>query len=198
MGGKNFGSRLSCFSRHLDFYSDPAVPRVYRELVSQGVLYGDGIKLSRAPIDVLTDDDVEWFVALLNNPRRQQDIIALSADNYGTCAINPNIFADRLCGVAHVIRIYPQASFKLSDTIGKYLSIFNSGIRIYRPTSEIETDDPLRHTLYTRRALTTTNLNRVQHLILSDAFMTSVQGVLRSRAIPTFAEIRLANARIKT
>src|SRR5580658_5428516 len=36
-GRRQFGSRLSCFSRHLDFYFYPAVPRVYRDLVSQGL-----------------------------------------------------------------------------------------------------------------------------------------------------------------
>jgi hypothetical protein len=133
-GQRNFfGSRLSCFSRHLDFYFNPAVPRVYRELVHQNILFGDGIRLSRTPVDVFNDDDVEWLVALMNNPRRVRNIIVLSADAYGMCAANPNLFADRLCGVAHVVRIYPDASFKLSDTIGKYLSIFDSGIRIYRP-----------------------------------------------------------------
>jgi hypothetical protein len=70
---KFFGSRLSCFSRHLDFYVDPAVPRVYRDLVSQNILYGDGIKLSRKAIDIENDDDVEWLVALINNPTARPD-----------------------------------------------------------------------------------------------------------------------------
>jgi hypothetical protein len=194
---KFFGSRLSVFSRHLDFYAEPAVPRVYRELVSQHVLYGDGIRLSRTPIDIISDDDVEWLSALINNPRRQRDIIALSADADGFCTINPNIFADRLCGVSHVVRVYPDASFKLSDAIGKYLSIFDLGIRIYRPTSQIEADDPLRHTLYTKRALTRMDRERVQHAILSGAFATSLEGALSARAIPTFAQIRSARATLR-
>ncbi len=194
---KFFGSRLSVFSRHLDFYAEPAVPRVYRELVSQHVLYGDGIRLSRTPVDIVSDDDVEWLVALINNPRRERDIIALSSDTDGVCIVNPNIFADRLCGVSHVVRIYPDASFKLSDTIGKYLSIFDLGIRIYRPTSQIEVDDPLRHTLYTKRTLMRFDIERVQHAILSDAFATSLEGALSPRAIPTFARIRSARATLK-
>lgn len=173
------------------------MPRVYRELVSQHVLYGDGIRLSRTPVDIVSDDDVEWLVALINNPRRERDIIALSSDTDGVCIVNPNIFADRLCGVSHVVRIYPDASFKLSDTIGKYLSIFDLGIRIYRPTSQIEVDDPLRHTLYTKRTLMRFDIERVQHAILSDAFATSLEGALSPRAIPTFARIRSARATLK-
>ena len=193
---KFFSSRLSVFSRHLDFYAEPAVPRVYRELVSYQVLYGDGIRLSRSPIDITNDDDVYWLVALINNPRRQRDIIVLSSDAYGICAANPNLFADKLCGVAHVVRIYPEASFKLSDALGKYLSVFDLGIRVYRPTPRIDADDPLRHTLYTKRALQRIDVDRVQHAILTDAFATSLVGAL-SGVIPTFTEIRRANASLK-
>ena len=80
---------------------------------------------------------------MINNPKRGRNIIALSADEYGVCAANPNVFANRLSGVSHVVRIYPDASFRLSDIVGKYLSIFDCGIRIYRPTQQIESDDPL-------------------------------------------------------
>jgi hypothetical protein len=79
-GRKLFGSRLSCFSRHLDFYFYPAVPRVYRDLVSQGILFGDGIKLSRTPIDITNEDEVEWLVALISSPRRRRNTIVLRAD----------------------------------------------------------------------------------------------------------------------
>jgi hypothetical protein len=196
-GRQFFDSRLSCFSRHLDFYFDPAVPRVYRDLVSRNILFGDGIRLSRRPIDVTNEDDIAWLVALINNPRRMRNIIVLSCDSYGDCADNPNLYADRLCGVAHVVRIYPSASFGLSNTIGKHLSVFDSGIRNYTPTSQIDIDDPLRHTLYTKHALARTDLSRVQHSILSSAFTTSVEGALRSRSIPTFVQIRSANAALK-
>ncbi len=192
-----FGSRLRCFSRHLDFHFDPAVPRVYRDLVSQNILYGDGIKLSRAPIDIESEDEVEWLVALISNPRRVRNIVTLSANGEGFCTVTPNRFAERLCGVAHVVRIYPNASFKLSDVLGAYLSVYDLGIRIYRPTPQIEGDDPLTHTLYTRHALARTSLERVQHSILSDAFMTTVSGALRSQSIPTFAQIRSASATLR-
>jgi hypothetical protein len=179
-GLKLFGSRLSCFSRHLDFSFYPAVPRVYRDLVSQGILFGDGIKLSRTPIDIANEDEVEWLVALIGSPRRKRNIIVLSADNSGHCAANPNVFSDRLCGIAHVVRIFPGAAYRLSDSIGKYLSVFDSGIRIYRPTNNFEADDPLRHTLYTKHALARLEQNRRYYSIISDAFANTVEGAIRA------------------
>jgi hypothetical protein len=74
-GNSVFGSRVNCFSRHLDFVYEPAVPRVYRDVVSRGVLHGDGIRLSRNPFDITSDEDVEWLVALIKNPRRRRNII---------------------------------------------------------------------------------------------------------------------------
>jgi hypothetical protein len=96
--------------------------------------------------------------------------------------------------VAHVCRIYPNASFLLSKAVGKYLSVFDSGIRIYRPTSEFETDDPLRHTLYIRHSLERLDKNEVQRSILLDAFATSVSSSLKYNLIPSFAQVRAINA----
>jgi hypothetical protein len=196
-GRKRFGSRLSCFSRHLDFYFNPAVPRVYRDLVSQGILFGDGIKLSRTPIDITNEDEVEWLVALITSQRRKRNIIVLSSDSSGHCAVNPDVFSDRLCGVAHVVRIFPTAAFRLSASIGRYLSVFDSGIRIYRPTSNIEADDPLQHTLYTKRDIAKVDINRVYYSITADAFANTVEGSIRSSPLPTFVQIRSANAALR-
>jgi hypothetical protein len=131
---------------------------------------------------------------LISSQQRKRNVIVLSADHCGYCAINPAIFSDRLCGVAHVCQIYPNASYLLSKSVGKYLSVFDYGIRIYRPTLDFETDDPLRHTLYTKRSLDRMDLAEVQRSILLDAFSTSVSGALKYNSIPTFAQIRAANA----
>jgi hypothetical protein len=123
--GYRFGSRLSCFSRNLDFEFDPAVPRVYRQLASQGILYGDGVKLSASPTDVAGEDDVDWLLALINNPRRWRNVVALAVDEAGQSSVDAFALANRLCGAAHVVRIFPTASFLLSDAIEKYLSVFD-------------------------------------------------------------------------
>jgi hypothetical protein len=192
-----FGSRLLCFSRDFNFDFVPAVPRVYRNLVSKQVLFGDGMRLSATAIDLQTDVDIDWFAALMRNPRRTRNIIALSCDELGHCQINPAVFSDRLCGVAHVVRIFPEACFLLSDIVGRYLSVFDSGIRVYRPAAAMDDDDPLRHTLYTKLFLTHSDLSELQNTILKDAFAASASTNLQSRSIPTFVQIRSANARVK-
>ncbi len=189
-----FASRLSCFSRHLDFDFDPAVPRVYRDLTSEGILYGDGIRLSRNPTDIASEDDVAWLVALINSKMRWRNIVVLSSDDRGTCALNPYLLSDKLCGTAHVVRILPNAAFQLSDLIGKFYSVFDQGIRIYRSTSQVDADEPLKHTLFTRGQLARFDLKRLQNTIALDAFRSSVERTVKKQNIPTFVQIRSATA----
>ena len=140
--GYRFGSRLSCFSRNLDFEYDPAVPRVYRQLASQGILHGDGVKLTSTPIDITGDDDVEWLLALVNNPRRWRNVITLAVDEQGHSSLDDFALSNRLCGAAHVVRIFPEASFLLSDRIEKYRSVFDYG------RSSLSSDDQCRRRRY--------------------------------------------------
>jgi hypothetical protein len=191
------GSRLSCFSRNLDFDYDPGVPRVYKDLVAMGIIFGDGIKLSRSATDVRSQEEVDWLIALVANPNRSRSVIVLSSDERGVCSLNPNIFSDRLCAVAHVVRIFPDASFMLSDAVGKYLSVFDLGIRIYRPTKDFYSDDPLLHTLYTRHNLARLDANKIQNNIALDAFRTSVERTIKSQPNPTFVQVRSANAGLR-
>jgi hypothetical protein len=192
--GYRFGSRLSCFSRNFDFEFEPAVPRVYRQLASQGILHGDGVKLTASPIDIVSDDDVEWLLALINNPRRWRNVIALAVDEQSQSSIDAFELANRLCGAAHVVRIFPTASFLLSDAIEKYLSVFDYGIRVYRPTNKIEEDDIHRHPLFTKQHISRVDTDRLLTNIALDAFRASVERNLQRQAIPTFAQIRSANA----
>jgi hypothetical protein len=192
--GVTFGSRLSSFSRHLDFEFDPAVPRLYKDLAAAGVIYGDGIRLARTPTDIQTEGEVDWLIALINNKRRWRNIIALASNEEGICAINPNIFSDRLSAVGHVIRIFPQASFRLSDAIGKFHSVFDQGIRIYRPTAQIDIDKPSTHTLFTKYQLERVDLKRLQISIIMDSFRASVERNVLRQSVPTFVQIRSANA----
>lgn len=195
--GATFGSRLVCVSNKLDFEFDPAVPRVYRELASKNILYSDGTRLKTHPFDITNEDDVDWLVTLINNPKRWRNIVVVATDEKGNTALNANLIASRLCGTAHVVRISPDASFILSDSISRYLSVFDRGVRIYRPTSSVEDDDIHRHPLYTFQQICRLSTLRLQNAIIHDAFRASVDQNLRKQAIPTFVQIRSANANFR-
>jgi hypothetical protein len=196
-GGALFGSRLVCLSRKLDFDFDPAVPRVYRELASENILYGEGVRLSAEPFDATSESDIEWLVALINNPKRWRNIIVVAADDDGNTVLNAKSIANRFCGTAHVVRIFPAASFYLSDAISKYLSVFDRGVRIYRATSGVEDDDIHRHPLYTYQQITRLDRSKLENGIIFDSFRASVDHNLRKQAIPTFIQIRSANANLR-
>ena len=192
--GVNFDSRLGCFSRRLDFEFEPAVPRIYRDLAGDGLLYGDDVRLMRTPTDIQSENEVEWLVALLNNKRRWRNIIAVAANDFGVCAIPPRNFSDRTAAVAHVVKVFPNAAFLLSDAIGKFHSIFDQGIRIYRPSSQIDLDNPSNHPLFTKNQLERVDLKRLTDTIVFDAFRASVERNVLRQSIPTFVQVRSANA----
>lgn len=190
-----FGGRLSCFSRHGAFAFEPATPRLYRRLIEQSLLNGDGIRLSAHPHELHTDDDVEWLTSLVNNPRRWRNVIVFSCNEEGGCVVNPNFFSMRLAGVAHVAKIYPRASFALSAQVTRYLSVFDGGVRVYRPTSSVGNDDPSRHPLMTRARLSSADPRPYESVLLNEAFRESVGRIAnKSDVLPSFAKIRAAAA----
>jgi hypothetical protein len=160
-------------------------------------LYGDGIRLSRNPVDISSEEEVNWLVALINNQRRWRNVIVLSSNETGVCALDPFSISDQLCGTAHVVRIFPDASFELSRLIGKFHSVFDSGIRIYRPTSQVETDEATKHSLFTKNQLARFDLRKLQINIAYDAFRASVERNVSKQTIPTFVQIRSANASLR-
>jgi len=124
-------------------------------------------------------------------------VIALAVDEQGQSAINGFALSHRLCGTAHVVRIFPEASFLLSDRIEKYLSVFDYGVRIYRPTSSVEEDDVHRHPLFTKQHISRVDTDRLLTNIALDAFRASVERNLQRQAIPSFAQIKSANATLR-
>ncbi|WP_157678468.1 hypothetical protein [Mesorhizobium sp. WSM1497] len=63
-----------------------------------------------------------------------------------TAAVNPYNLAQRSLGTAHVVVISGPQAFRLSDVIGKRLSVFRRAVRTYLPAVSVD-DDPYRHPL---------------------------------------------------
>jgi len=196
-GNLLFGCRLSCFSRDYDFGFQPAVPAVLRDIVKDRHLASYGFMLSSSPATIESNADVEGLEALLRSPRRWRNVIVASCDDDFSTLVDVDRLAFRLAGVAHVIRISSRASFELSDRIGSHLSVYDQGVRTYRPNFS-EIDDWSRHPLLLRRQLQTLPsqlLQRVEWDLASDACRQSVEQEGLASAIPSFADIRAAAAR---
>jgi len=106
-----------------------------------------GLSISAEPtiIDVA---DIEDFVGVLESVERKFPVVVLSIDPQSEVPpCRPDLAADVLAGLAHVYAFSDvEASYQLTDTIGKIHSCFNGCGRIYWPRWTRD-DDPFKHRL---------------------------------------------------
>ena len=92
-------------------------------------------------------DAVPGYLAFLTSKDRQLPVVAMSVSKGEETFLDPARTADRLLGLAHVVVVDPDASFVVSDGIGKELSCYWGAIRIYWPGLR-RGDDPYHHRLF--------------------------------------------------
>lgn len=123
-------------------------PSVIRHLCSENsVLIGDmRVKATPYPLGV---SNVDQFFDLLQSPKRRLPIVFVSPFANGDVnLLDASSLAQHLAGVAIVIEVRdPEATWDIADEIGRTLSCFDGGVRIYWPGfSTIH--DPRSHRLY--------------------------------------------------
>lgn len=123
-------------------------PGVIRNLCSQNaVQIGDmHVKATPYPLGV---GDVANFLELLQSPKRRLPIVFASPYANGDAnALDTTSMAQHLAGVGIVIEVSdPEATWDIADAIGRTLSCFDGGARVYWPGFST-TNDPRRHRLY--------------------------------------------------
>lgn len=137
----------------IDFKVAPAKldlgsPRVIRRICT-GSAVRVGEMLVRAkpyPLDV---NGLKEFTSLLENPLRKLPIVFLApytSDNRN--GIDAVRLSAALAGVAVIVEAESaEVTWEAADILGKTLSCYNGGARIYWPGFSI-TDDPRKHPLY--------------------------------------------------
>ncbi|UVK46895.1 hypothetical protein BPNPMPFG_002618 [Mesorhizobium sp. AR07] len=193
------GFRLNCFSRNYDFDFDNSVPRILRSLVNMFSYSDYGYKLSQNAITIQSNSDSEFLYDLINNTKRWRNIVAVSCDENFDSLVDYNGLAYKLSGVAHVVAINPSASFHLSSLLGKELSVFDRGVRTYRPSFS-EEDQPTRHPLILRRQIDKVPVitrRKFEEAIRRDCFRMSIERDGLARVVPSFVDIRLAASKAR-
>ncbi len=123
-------------------------PSVIRQLCSDtAVRIGDmQVKATPYPLDVRA---VGKFLELLQSPQRRLPIVFISPFADGDAnLLDATLLAQHLAGVGIVVSVEDtEATWDISDVIGKTLSCFDGGVRIYWPGFSVR-DDPRSHRLY--------------------------------------------------
>ena len=142
----SFGCRLSCTALGENPMFTPTIPGVLRQINDQLGGSLDGQPLSQSAWRVEDDKSVTALVNLLLEPTRHRAVIVVSSPPYGEPAlISTRSLAKSLIGVAHVVDLSSEASFALTDRIGREFSVFNGAVRTYHPDFLPEEDQPTDH-----------------------------------------------------
>ena len=123
----------------------PHRPPVVRRVVDRLDVRVDGRRIGRPWL--LSVADVPAYVAFLTGSERRLPVLAISHDADGEPFLDRARAADRLLGLAHVVEIDLQASYAVTDAIGKTLSCYSGAVRVYWPGFAIG-DDPYFHRAY--------------------------------------------------
>jgi len=87
------------------------------------------------------------MLVVLRAPERRRPVFVVSETQDFQSLINPNRVAERTVGIAHVYQLSYDAAYYLTDEVGKELSVFNGAVRTYRPSPDLDSDNPRNHPL---------------------------------------------------
>lgn len=128
-----FGVRNSCST--LGRNEIPATsPRFLRDLVSHHALMDGGVAVTARPYFIGDEALLTCFLDLLMSRERTLPVVVLTLPPQDNCyPIDPYKLAKLVQGLAHVCCVPAMMTFRLSDAVGKPLSVFHGAVRTYNP-----------------------------------------------------------------
>ena len=129
------------------------------QLIIEHVGISDIINISNQPHLLLSKKDVDDFLLLLENSKRQLPAIILTPCYQSDASVSDGYMMDAtqmaktLSGVAHVFIISAEANEYLTESVGQQWSAFNGAVRTYYPNLSFAESDPYRHPLVTQQRI---------------------------------------------
>lgn len=158
------------FLDSLDYRVSPAQfsfgsPGVIRTLCSEQTVFVGEMRV-QATAYPLESNGTSDLIALLTNPVRRLPIVLVTPyANGDENLVDAERLARRLAGVAVVVNtVDTDATWALADELGRTLSCFDGGVRIYWPSFAAETD-PRRCPLYVGQRISAMGAGRTVRAI---------------------------------
>lgn len=112
----------------------------------------DQRSLSHEPWSLGTEQDLCEFGQFLRNPERQLPVVVLTQPDKKRLGItvseyvlDPAELSRRTLGVAHVVKLPWELSYKWTKMVGKPWSVYLGAVRTYMPGLDFDNDSPPRH-----------------------------------------------------
>lgn len=181
-----FGAQLTCVIRGESPPFDFTRPTVVRHVLETLSAEADGWALPDAATN-LGKSEIADFVKLLYEPSRRLPVIAISENEESTTRIPPDELARAVAGAAHIIHLSSEASWELTRTLGKRMSVFNGAVRLYVPGLNEEDENPYQHPLWLLQADSKEDfIKTMAARVLPVAFLTGAE----PDEFPRFAMLR--------
>jgi len=198
-----FGTRLICTTRGEDVPFARSFPGFVRAVVRAGSVELDGVSVSTGKTTVVaTDEQVDELIALLESPVRRLPVVVLSlpegSEDSRESVLPADDFLHQTLGAAHVRVLTGDASFRLSDELGKELSVFRQAVRMYKPGFSRWKDQPIRHPLWLPARVASWRYEGAKevgpaafaHMLVQEVLAASVHRRDREDLLPSFNTVR--------
>lgn len=178
---------------------DPKCPKVVRNLLALpgGWFHGASrLRLRTQPVGGFEDGESLAY-EIQSNDRTVPFVVVSRVSGQTALPKLDERLANDLAGIANVYSVDEDASWALTDVLGKPLSTYEGALRIYWPRPA-DNADPFRHQLWTANRLSGIDANpeaaldRIRWQVRKIVMQASAAGVVRPREID---DIRGAPAR---
>ena len=207
-GSVLFGLRLQCVARRRNPAYVPSIPTFARDVIKICDARLDNRRITLDPWLVDTEDKVDELVKFLFQADRSADVVVVSlprnSDGKSEGLVSGSYLARHLAGAAHVAVITKKASFRLSGRIGKEFSVFDQGVRTYRPGFDPDQQSISMHPLCTavrirkweRTFKSPKGPQAYRDFLISETLKRSADGSGPQKKVPTFSEAKRVEAQM--
>ncbi len=187
----HFAARLVNVTRGDDAPFAPSLPGVIRQIVERTRAYADGVELGELPSEVDSADDVDGLIALLDDPARSLPVVVVADGLEWQPVADATELAKRLVAAAHVFSLSQAGANELRDRLGRSLSVFGGGARIYKVGFNSEYSHPYDYKLWVAQRHFVDKSQQIVSAVLLMSVSKPVGG-----DYPRFSAIRQAAARV--
>ena len=144
------------------------------------------------------------LIELVDDVRRRRPVYVVSlpeGESSPTSAIiDPFILAVRCTGIAHIVVLTSDASFYLTDKVGRLYSVFRNAVRTYLPNCDFSSDSPYDHPLVLPERITAWRDEgpvAFETDLIRRAAKESLSRIKGEQELPSFTTVKQTAIRLK-
>lgn len=186
-----FSCRLSLFSKNLNFSFIPSTPGILKDVVSTLTLHNQKFTFRDEAVIVDSPESLAELIDEVSSPHRWWNVVVVSESNDPAFGCDPTRFARDLMGVSNTFYLPIHYFDDFAGHLGKDFQVYGGGVRTFRPQFDKLTSGTTSHPVI--RAPIKSNawqVDRVHHVIGTDAFGASIQRPDYRQQSPGFSDVR--------